>query len=52
MRCLPAGDVGAACVEDADCAGNLVCDPASACLVLNGGPCVADTDCVSGICDD
>jgi hypothetical protein len=52
-RCLPPGLVGAECVEDLDCAGTLVCDlSVNLCLVATGGPCVADSDCASGVCDD
>jgi hypothetical protein len=52
-RCLPPGDLGAECQEDADCAGTLVCDLATgACLVVQGEPCVDDADCVSGLCDE
>jgi hypothetical protein len=51
-RCLPPGEVGAECLEDADCAGTLICDTyVGQCLVVTGEPCVADNDCVSGRCD-
>jgi hypothetical protein len=52
LRCLPPGDVGAACVEQTDCADGLTCDAASGlCLVATGLPCDQDSDCVSGSCD-
>jgi hypothetical protein len=52
-RCLPPGGVGAGCVEQADCQANLTCDLSSdLCLVAAGLPCVNNSDCVSGICDD
>jgi hypothetical protein len=52
-RCLPPGELGAKCQEDADCAGTLVCDLATdTCLVVQGEPCVDDADCVSGLCDE
>ena len=53
--CLPPAAAGQACANDFDCEGELVCDPySSTCglgCVEDGGFCLADVDCCSGLCD-
>jgi hypothetical protein len=42
---------GVACAESADCCAGLTC-VGNVCLTNNGGPCLDDPECASGVCDE